>query len=203
MDKPESLKLCRDPTPSSVRLRSIRLDQPQRYNMHLQTINKWHKVREQAIMNRNWEASKIRNMTQVQVDEALKQAVTDMNNWLVKKETGEHPNNVFTNFLKKALGKVLGNIRFLDHENNKGLKPNNLLVDIQDNAVKDLHFYDTSWPKTGIELVKMLRITAARLDYRALAGMKTPGNLTINIASLGFESQVNTILGDINSFQFS
>lgn len=148
----------------------VPIDQPTRSHMNLSTVIKWQKVKELSVMNKRFITSKIRDMTDIQVGDALTEAVKDMNNWIFKKSTGEHPNNVFVNFLKKSLAKQIGSMSLLENECKHGFSPSNLIVDIRDGRVADLHFYENQWPAWGKGLLTKVRAHAATMDYKKLEG---------------------------------
>lgn len=86
----------------------LRWDQPERYEMNMRRIRAWEQVREMSRMRHYADRRTLENMTREKVEKALSDAVRDMNNWLFKGEFGDHPNNVFVNFLKKSLAKESG-----------------------------------------------------------------------------------------------
>lgn len=149
----------------------IVMSQPQRYAMNFARIARWERVKEASSRNKYDCQRRIRDMTPEQTFEALTDAVRNMNNWLHKKSAGDHPNSVFVNFLKKSLALKMGDISLLNEQCKDGFNPANIIVDIKDNRVADLHFYDSNWPIWGKDLLIKVRAAAASLDYKELSGV--------------------------------
>lgn len=175
----------------------VKEDQPERYEMNMGRLRMYERMREHSQMLKYSDRSKIGGMTQENVKKALTNAVKDMNNWLFKKEYGDHPNNVFVNFLKKSLAKESGGLHMLDRDTKCGIAPNSVMVTIKDDAVTDLHFYNTNWPSYGVKLLQTIREEAVKLDYKGLRG----GAISMTHQATGFENTLDSLIKDISNFK--
>lgn len=185
-DKPESLKLCRDPQPDRP-LKQATMSHSDHFHLHepssedhfdnwiepfdpwardyaRRQANKWSKVRQESA-SRYYEQV---NLYRVAIDSQqlrknLAVSVQKTNEWLHKHSLIGYPDspvNIFINFFKKE---VRG-----DRTIDKVVKAHTVNLDTSKGYISHLSFYDTNWPAYSMSFYRELTTAAKQLDFNTL-----------------------------------